>query len=891
MALVMKSGKKVKNFLASKEKNTIKYKKALLAKAKLNAPLFSWPKDKERLLDIINHYLSQVELDKLTDMADAFDDGKVNGSLMDELVEESKKELEGKDSETDSSQEEQSSQENSQDDETKESDKKDESESQESTTEELSEEARADEVETDSEIEEDSFVDEGEYIELPDQLYDCEACSAKVLGNIVRILNYRSRIIRKIRLMRKAKFDNERINLEIEKVAVYNIVLAKFLPILNKQETIDKINLKTATKLFEDVCVEGYEEIPSQASIETEIKKNKESQDFDIVAALAYVGVTVDKDDYGYYSIRNYNNGRGIKYFIGKAEKAFALSKNSCNRFVDEFLNKPIEKRKFMTPGQVFITYINEAEKSLGISSRSAVELQGLFGAMNSSKNTKQYFKDMIKKYSRNAEEWKDFQKLFEGEYYSNKESKDDIQNKIHIKQQAKRLVIGEVFSELINYGDILSQEQIGINDYRISDITRDFGLDVDISGIDVNRTRIERLEDQSFRIINSMHSILQQLRSFTQDIIDNYTVDYLRKEKIFLMQQEDQNEYIRKKKEYEDLIKKLSYDKDKDSGAKSAYYQAQIDELTQKIGNQDYLDAKNILLKSKNNFRILLINAKAQKEKVIIAINEAKERAEAQKRTLTIEEKIDIIRDILSSAPELIITFNRGKATSWTKHKVGEKAEKRQEPLSEVDKTIEATAAKISDESHQKILQENMIREKVKKSQKEERVKSVNAYINAYGSIVGNATGVGAFGGIMPSIPASAPTTTGPTFAPQVASMPMGTPNTSVPAGAVGGGIGGNPQSASVATPRTIASLHSAPPMFGDVSDPGIVPGYDASVDMSATRNVARNTASYASANTSNNSMGGGMVNNYSAPVQPQVQSAPPQPTYVAPVPQGGYV
>ena len=29
----------------------------------------------------------------------------------------------------------------------------------------------------------------------------------------------------------------------------------------NKQEIIDKVNLKTATKLFEEVCVDGYQEI------------------------------------------------------------------------------------------------------------------------------------------------------------------------------------------------------------------------------------------------------------------------------------------------------------------------------------------------------------------------------------------------------------------------------------------------------------------------------------------------------------------------------------------------------------------------------------------------------------------------------------------------------
>lgn len=859
VAVVMKSGKNVKSYLnfGVDDKSTLKSKRVVLAQAKLNTPLLSWPKDKETLLALIEGYLARVEIDKLNIVADKFEKAETKKEAEAELAQTFGEKID----------EETSSEEDAEEtlDEAK--------ELSENTEEDKVDEKLADEddeEESEEVIDEDSEIEEGEYIDLPSQLYEAHNCSAKVLGNIVRILNFRSKIIRKIRLMRKAQFDNERINQEIEKVAVYNIVLGKFLPILNKQDTIDKVNLKTATKMFEEVCVEGYEEIPTQSNIEKEIKKNKEDQDFDIVAALSYVGITVDKDDYGYYSVKKYNNGRGIKYFIGKAEKAFALSKNSVHRFVDEFLNKPIEKRKFITPGQVFITYINEAENSLGINSRSAVELSGLFGAMNSSKNAKQYFKDMIKKYSRNAEEWKDYQRLFEGEYYSNKESKDDQTNKIHIKQQAKRLVIGEIFEEIINFGDILSQQQIGINDYRISDISRDFGLNIDIDGIEVNRKRIEHLEDQTFRIVNSMHGILQQLRSFTQDIIDNYTVDYLRKEKIFLLQQEDQNEFITKKKEYEDLIKKLSYDKGKDSNAQAAYYQAQVDELTQKIGNKEYLDAKNILLKSKNNFRILLLNKKAQKDKVMIAIKEAGEKAEKEKRNLTIEEQLEIMKDVLSGAPELVITFEKGKATSWTKHKVGEKAEKKQEPLSEVDKVIEATAAKISDESHQKILQENLIREKVKKSQKEERVKSVNAYINAYGSIVGNATGVGAFGGFMPNIP-SQPATTGPTFAP-ITGMPAG----SYPAGAggvIGGGIGGAAQSAAVsggqggvvsggtiATPRNIASLQTSAPMFGEPSVPVTPANLSGYADMSL-----QNSNEYVSKASRNSSIANGSGMNIS--------------------------
>ena len=315
-----------------------------------------------------------------------------------------------------------------------------------------------------------------------------------------------------------------------------------------------------------------------------------------------------------------------------------------------------------------------------------------------------------------------------------------------------------------------------------------------------------------------------------------------------------------------------MSYDKGKDSAAQTAYYQSQIDELTQKIGNKEYVEAKNVLLKSKNNFRILLINAKAQKERCLIAINEAREKAKRLKREFTLDDTLEIIKDILSAAPELVVTFDRGKATSWTKHKVGEKAEKRQEPLSEIDKIIEMTAAKISDESHQKILQENLIREKVKKSQKEERVKSVNAYINAYGSIVGNAMGVGAYSGQIPNIPASG----GPTFAPQVNSMPAHTPQQ--------GTQGGMP-AGSVATPRNIANLNnSTPPMYGE-SGPSIPTGaVDPNIDYSAQSSRGGASGGYASSGmggtSSRSNLAGG-----------NVSAQPINAAQMGGMPQGGYV
>ena len=68
MAVFVKNGKKdIKNYLNAKVDTsaTIKYKKGILVGLKLNAPLFSWPKDKLTLLSIINTYLANIQLSKL----------------------------------------------------------------------------------------------------------------------------------------------------------------------------------------------------------------------------------------------------------------------------------------------------------------------------------------------------------------------------------------------------------------------------------------------------------------------------------------------------------------------------------------------------------------------------------------------------------------------------------------------------------------------------------------------------------------------------------------------------------------------------------------------------------------------------------------------------------
>lgn len=358
MALLKKNGKELKKFIDSntESKTDIKQKKILLKKYSLNNNLLSWPKDREGLVNFLSLYLSYAPEEEVENTIDMPKEEN-NGDLMASLIA-------------------------------------------------LSNEENKDSVESQVEL-----IDASEYKELPDEAYDIAECNDKVLRLIVRILYARIKTLRAIEKMKAEKVANEKINEEIEKVKIYNLTFAKYLPILNNQKTVDTATLATATKLFEEVCSEGYEDIPVAGSIETEIRKNKEEQDFDIISALAYVGVNVAKNDNGEFEIKNTNNGNGIKYFVGKQEKTYSLSSKSANKFVNDFLNKPIENRKYMTPGQVFIKYIGEAESSFGIKTHTATELAGLFGTHNTAKSAKAYFKEIINRYSRNSSEWKDFQR------------------------------------------------------------------------------------------------------------------------------------------------------------------------------------------------------------------------------------------------------------------------------------------------------------------------------------------------------------------------------------------------------------------------------------------------------------------------------------------------
>ena len=357
VTILKKNGnKKLKNYFdyLNDTKATLKYKRGIIASLKLDTPLFSWPKDKLTLLKIINTYLANIKLDSLNHDSDydVLDNLiKAVDGVMEDIEKSGKKSdeesLDSKDKQSDSKVDTDESNTDDKDSDTDENSTEDlenaKAESSEVTDQNSNDETdvKDDENLIGSEFESDEdmpdYVDESEYIDLPDQINDIEDVSAKMLGNIVRILNYRYKVLRKIDALKENRAPVEMVNDEIEKVAVYNIVLGKYLPILNKQKVVDTANIKTATTIFDDVCLEGYEDVPTEKNIESEIKKNKEQQDFDIVAALSYVGVSVDKDELGIYIVKNTNNGNGIKYYIGKQEKAFALSKKACNKFLDTF--------------------------------------------------------------------------------------------------------------------------------------------------------------------------------------------------------------------------------------------------------------------------------------------------------------------------------------------------------------------------------------------------------------------------------------------------------------------------------------------------------------------------------------------------------------------------
>ena len=200
MALLKKNGKRIiKNYFDYHKDSdaVLKHKRGIVSQMKLDTPLFSWPKDKVMLLSIINTYLANYHLDKMSDHLDEIE------------KEQEAKDVDLKDAETPTDENANAEGENNS------AEKKEESDEFEPATYDIDYQ------------EEINYIDESEYIELPDQIHDIENCTAKMLGCIIRILNARGRVLKKIKIMKETRLSAEEVSEEIEKVVVYNIVLAK----------------------------------------------------------------------------------------------------------------------------------------------------------------------------------------------------------------------------------------------------------------------------------------------------------------------------------------------------------------------------------------------------------------------------------------------------------------------------------------------------------------------------------------------------------------------------------------------------------------------------------------------------------------------------------------
>ena len=303
------------------------------------------------------------------------------------------------------------------------------------------------------------------YAELPTTLKSLNGCVPKDLQFIINILGRRGKILKNIEWLES---EGKNAKSEIAKVEAYNEALKKYIPVLNTKESLENIDLHTATDVMDAVNPK------SAPKTESKGKKSKEEQDLDIVAAINYVGITVEKDDLGTYSITKYKNGNGMKYFVGKTEKAFTLSKKTCNKYINDFLNKPVESRKYITASQVFADYIKEAETSLGVEKATVEEMKKQFGSSLTFKEPAVYFKNIIKGYSRHSKAWQNFKK----EYAPDSE---DVAVQSHPDNlMAKKLVVGKALAQLLNEDGVLTENQINNPDYKAGNISKDFGLVLD---------------------------------------------------------------------------------------------------------------------------------------------------------------------------------------------------------------------------------------------------------------------------------------------------------------------------------------------------------------------------------------------------------------------------
>ena len=92
-----------------------------------------------------------------------------------------------------------------------------------------------------------------------------------------------------------------------------------------------------------------------------------------------------------------------------------------------------------------------------------------------------------------------------------------------------------------------------------------------------ITEFRKPQIEDVSFRTVSALHNTLQELRSYNQDITDEISLDYMMKNRIYRVLDEQRKEYEEKKKDYEKQIAKLSKNPDCKSRYRLCVFQKQL--------------------------------------------------------------------------------------------------------------------------------------------------------------------------------------------------------------------------------------------------------------------------------------------------------------------------
>lgn len=515
---------------------------------------------------------------------------------------------------------------------------------------------------------------------LPSEVGAMGGMSEKDIRMVLKMLSRRAKLLKSIS---KAETLGEDANVDISKVNVYNEALSKYIPILSVRENLDTIDLHTASDITKDISPISSDKPDSKN------KRNKLEQDLDIVTALNYVGVTVEKDDLGTYTITKHKNGNGIKYFVGKSQKVFTLSKKASNKYINEFLNKPLESRKFMTASQVFADYISECEKSFGVSDASASDLKALFGSEKNSSNPSVYFKDVIKSYSRHAKSWQTFKKENVPEV--------DTRAPNDYGMPAKKIAIGGTLASVLNDQGVLSQSQVNNIDYKIGNISKDFGLDFDSSVLGEESKFIENLEDRSFRTISLLHSTLQELKSYGDDVIEEAKSDYSKKSKIHEVLDAQRGEFLAKKIEFEKQISNLKKDATSDNSKEIKFFEKKLEKVQAKLDSEEYKKANVDYLMSRNNFRRILCLSKYYDSLLSDSIALKKEKAKLQRKPVAVEEVVDIIKNVLGDENEPTIKIQKGKIE--IDGVSGKREYKKNYPLVEIDRQIKTLNGEVFDE------------------------------------------------------------------------------------------------------------------------------------------------------------------------------------------------